>query len=61
MSEQKPTKLSRKERNQLALLARLARAARHELAGFVRYETRELALKLRDIEYEVRMHWRLTR
>lgn len=60
-AEPKPTKLTRKERNLVALLARLARAASIQMRGFAAMERRTLGIDLRDVEYELRTHWRLPR
>jgi hypothetical protein len=52
-----PTKLRRKERSKVALLCRLARAARRRINGC----DNDLANLLFDAEYAVRIHWNLAR
>ena len=60
MSEtKKPSKLTRKEREQIALLCRLTRAA--IVADGTARGMNSLRQKLFDIEYEVREWWRLRR
>lgn len=56
MDKVKPTKLTRQERLDLALLCRLVRSAKIELPP-------ELASlqDLSDAEYKIRLHWNLRR
>jgi hypothetical protein len=56
MDKVKPTKLTRQERLDLALLCRLVRSAKIELPP-------ELASlqDLSDAEYKIRLHWNLLR
>ena len=57
MAERKPTKLTRKEREMVALLARLARAVKMRLYR----KDEDLYNSLTDAEFDVRNYWKLRR
>lgn len=54
--ERKPTKLTRKERELLALLCRIVRQT-----GIFVEEDVEHSARLKNAEYDVREHWNLER